>query len=193
MPSGCACNNENSCFLQVWSEFSSPNANQERKLQYKAIYRTRVDILIDVKLLILRIRKRSGKLCHPLLPSRRAQLSNSTEVSFCIDAITVALAKYCSPSIINYGQGSQFTCSDWIQTSRWQYANQEVPEYDHRPPNPMLFSRPFPHQLPQFCVLLISRIPSFSVCPYSAVGAMLVWGKFHWCLILRDECGRCEL
>ena len=44
------------------------------------------------------------------------RLSNSMEVSFCIDALKEALAQYGPPEIMNSDQGSQFTSSDWIQT-----------------------------------------------------------------------------
>ena len=38
------------------------------------------------------------------------------EVSFCIDALKEALAKYGPQEIMNSDQGSQFTSSEWIQT-----------------------------------------------------------------------------
>jgi len=41
------------------------------------------------------------------------QLSNTLDVSFCLDALDEALAKYGSPEIFNTDQGSQYTSADF--------------------------------------------------------------------------------
>jgi len=41
------------------------------------------------------------------------QLSNTLDVSFCLDALDYALAKYGSPKIFNTDQGSQYTSADF--------------------------------------------------------------------------------
>jgi putative transposase len=41
------------------------------------------------------------------------QLSNTLDVSFCLDALDYALAKYGSPEIFNTDQGSQYTSTDF--------------------------------------------------------------------------------
>ena len=42
------------------------------------------------------------------------RLSNTLEADFCVAALKEALATYGPPEIFNTDQGSQFTCSDWI-------------------------------------------------------------------------------
>jgi len=43
------------------------------------------------------------------------RLSNSMEASFCVEALSEALARYGSPEIFNTDQGSQFTDTDFVQ------------------------------------------------------------------------------
>jgi putative transposase len=42
------------------------------------------------------------------------RLSNTMDVSFCIEALEEALEKYGAPDIFNTDQGSQFTSFEWI-------------------------------------------------------------------------------
>mgnify|MGYP000547503962 CR=1 FL=1 len=42
------------------------------------------------------------------------RLSNTLDVSFCVEALKEAIAKYGKPEIMNTDQGSQFTGSGWI-------------------------------------------------------------------------------
>jgi putative transposase len=42
------------------------------------------------------------------------RLSNTLDADFCVVALKEALAAYGPPEIFNMDQGSQFTCSDWI-------------------------------------------------------------------------------
>jgi len=43
------------------------------------------------------------------------QVSNTLDVSFCLDCLTEALNKYGAPEIFNTDQGSQFTSANWIK------------------------------------------------------------------------------
>jgi putative transposase len=43
------------------------------------------------------------------------QVSNTMDVSFCLECLTEALNKYGAPEIFNTDQGSQFTSSSWIK------------------------------------------------------------------------------
>ena len=52
------------------------------------------------------------------------QLSNTLDVSFCLDALDKALAKYGSPEIFNTDQGSQYTSTDF--TDRLKAANIKI-------------------------------------------------------------------
>jgi putative transposase len=45
------------------------------------------------------------------------RLSNTLDADFCVVALKEALAAYGPPEIFNMDQGSQFTCSDWINVS----------------------------------------------------------------------------
>ena len=42
------------------------------------------------------------------------QLSNSMEASFCVEALSDALARYGTPEIFNTDQGSQFTSAEFV-------------------------------------------------------------------------------
>ncbi len=42
------------------------------------------------------------------------RVSNTMDVSFCIDALSEAIAKYGTPLIFNADQGSQFTCTKFV-------------------------------------------------------------------------------
>lgn len=44
------------------------------------------------------------------------RLSNTQDASFCVDALTEAIAKYGKSEIMNTDQGSQFTGAAWITT-----------------------------------------------------------------------------
>ena len=44
------------------------------------------------------------------------RLSNTLDVSFCIEALEEAIAKYGKPEIMNTDQGCQYTGSGWIMT-----------------------------------------------------------------------------
>jgi putative transposase len=43
------------------------------------------------------------------------QVSNTLDVSFCLECLTEALNKYGAPEIFNTDQGSQFTSANWIK------------------------------------------------------------------------------
>ncbi len=44
------------------------------------------------------------------------RLSNTMHASFCVDALDEAIRRHGPPEIMNTDQGSQFTCSAWIET-----------------------------------------------------------------------------
>ena len=44
------------------------------------------------------------------------RLSNTLDASFCVEALSEAIAKYGKPEIMNTDQGSQFTGTAWITT-----------------------------------------------------------------------------
>lgn len=48
------------------------------------------------------------------------QVSNTMDVSFCMDCLEEAIRKYGSPDIFNTDQGSQFTSDQWINRLREQ-------------------------------------------------------------------------
>jgi putative transposase len=43
------------------------------------------------------------------------QVSNTLEVGFCVDCLTIAINEYGPPALLNTDQGSQFTSEKWLQ------------------------------------------------------------------------------
>jgi putative transposase len=43
------------------------------------------------------------------------ELSNSLTADFCLEAVAAAIRDYGTPEILNTDQGSQFTCSDFVE------------------------------------------------------------------------------